>query len=140
VVDDILGAPAAGVVLVHGDLHGFNQVWDRAAWTLRLVADFEVAGPGDAEFDLRYVPPLEPTFAFTTAVAVEYERRTGRALDLNRVMAWHIRTALGDALWRSEAGVALPGDSTPASYVDDIERKLVTVRRETGVRWPVSEP
>jgi hypothetical protein len=54
---------------------------------------------------------------------------TGFDLDLRRVMAWHVRTALGDALWRSEAGVPLPAGSTPASYVDDIQRKLPAVRR-----------
>jgi hypothetical protein len=43
---------------------------------------------------------------------------------MDRVMAWHILTALGDALWRSEAGIPLPGGSTPATYVDDIASKL----------------
>jgi hypothetical protein len=33
-------------------------------------------------------------------------------------MAWHLLTALGDALWRTEAGVALPGGGTATTYVD----------------------
>jgi aminoglycoside phosphotransferase (APT) family kinase protein len=127
-VDEILGQPAPPPVLAHGDFHGFNQVWDQGAWTLRLVADFEVAGPADREYDFRYLPPLERTFGLVTATHDQYVAHGGGPLDLQRVMAWHIRTALGDALWRSEAGVPLPGDSTPASYIDDIGRKFPLVR------------
>jgi aminoglycoside phosphotransferase (APT) family kinase protein len=126
-VDDVLGHTAPPPVLTHGDFHGFNQVWDPRAWTLRLVADYEVTGPADPEYDFRYLPPLERTFGLVTATHDQYVAHGGRPLDLQRVMAWHIRTALGDALWRSEAGVPLPGDSTPASYIDDIARKLPLV-------------
>ena len=35
-------APDTRAVLVHGDLHGDNQVWDRNE--LRLVVDFETVG------------------------------------------------------------------------------------------------
>jgi len=126
-VDEILGMPCSEPVLVHGDLHGFNQVWDRTTWTLRLVADFEVAGPSDPEYDLRYFPALESTLGLLDAMRAHYLRLTDRALDMKRVMAWHIRTALGDALWRSEAKVALPGGGTPATYVDNIELKLALV-------------
>lgn len=111
-------------MFAHGDLHGFNQVWERNTWTLRLIADFEVAGPADPEYDLRYFPSQEPTLALVDAIQERYTALSGRSIDMNRVMAWHIRTALGDALWRSEAGGALPGGGTPALYVDDIERKL----------------
>ena len=123
-VDEILASPSPQQVLVHGDLHGYNQVWARSTWTLRLVADFEVSGPGDPEYDLRYLPPLEPTLGFVNSVCERYTALSGTSLDLRRVMAWHVRTALGDALWRSEAGVPLPAGCTPASYVDDIRRKL----------------
>ena len=123
-VDEILSAPSPRQVLAHGDLHGYNQLWDRSAWKLRLVADFEVSGPADAEYDLRYFPPVEPTLGFVHAVRERYGALTGFHPDVRRVMAWHVRTALGDALWRSEAGVPLPAGSTPASYVDDIECKL----------------
>jgi aminoglycoside phosphotransferase (APT) family kinase protein len=123
-VDEILGGPAPQPVLAHGDLHGFNQVWRRGSWTLLLVADFEVAGPADPEYDFRYFPSQEPTLGLVTAVRETYMSLTGRAIDMQRVLAWHIRTALGDALWRSDAGVPLPGGGTPATYVDDIESKL----------------
>jgi aminoglycoside phosphotransferase (APT) family kinase protein len=128
-VDEVLSTPSRRHVLTHGDLHGYNQVWDRGAWKLRLVTDFEVSGPGDAEYDLRYFPPVEPTLGFVHAVCERYAAVTGFDLDVRRVMAWHVRTALGDALWRSAAGVPLPAGSTPASYVDDIQRKLPAVRR-----------
>ena len=125
--DAILRKPAPSPVLVHGDLHGYNQVWDTASWTLGLVADFELAGPAEPEFDFRYFPSQEPTVGLVETIRTTYTSLTGRAVDMSRVMAWHVRTALGDALWRSEAGVALPGNGTPASYVDDIEAKLERV-------------
>lgn len=123
-VDEILASPSPHQVLAHGDLHGYNQIWDRNKWTLRLVADFEVSGPSDAEYDLRYFPPWAPTLGFVFAVSERYAALASRSLDLRRVMAWHVRTALGDALWRSEAGIPLPGGGTPASYVDDLRRKF----------------
>ena len=123
-VDEILASASPQQVLVHGDLHGYNQVWDQSTWKLRLVADFEVSGPGDREYDLRYFPALEPTLGFVNSVCEGYAALAGASLDLRRVMAWHVRTALGDALWRSEAGVPLPAGLTPASYVDDIRRKF----------------
>ena len=30
-----------------------------------------------------------------------------RSVAIDRVIGWHIRTVLGDALWRTEAGIAL---------------------------------
>ena len=126
-VDEVLGTPSSTQSFVHGDLHGFNQVWGRRTWTLRLIADFEAAGPADPEYDFRYLPPMEPTLALVDAVREHYEALSGRTLSMSRIMAWHVRTALGDALWRSEAGIPLPGGSTPASYVDDLETKLPEV-------------
>ena len=38
--------------------------------------------------------------------------------------AWHLRTALGDALWRSEAGVHLPDHRTPTEWVDDLAARF----------------
>jgi aminoglycoside phosphotransferase (APT) family kinase protein len=123
-VDDVLGRPAPRPVLVHGDLHGYNQVWRRSPWALRLVADFEVAGPADPEYDFRYFPSQEPNVGLVRAIQHRYMSLTGRTIDMDRVMAWHIRTALGDALWRSEADIPLPGGGTSSTYVDDIELKL----------------
>ena len=128
-VDEILRVPAPQPVLAHGDLHGFNQVWRRSSWTMLLVADFEVAGPADPEYDFRYFPSQEPTLGLVTAIRERYMSLTGRTIDMKRALAWHIRTALGDALWRGEAGVPLPGGGTPATYVDDIELKLNVVTR-----------
>jgi hypothetical protein len=34
--------------------------------------------------------------------------------------AWHLRAALGDALWRSEASIPLAGHRTPPELVDDL--------------------
>lgn len=128
-VDEVLVTPSRRQVLAHGDLHGYNQVWDRTTWKLRLVADFEVSGPADPEYDLRYFPPFEPTLGLVRGICERYTALTGFSMDMRRAMAWHIRTALGDALWRSEAGVPLPAGGTPASYVDDIDRKLEELAR-----------
>jgi len=49
-----------------------------------------------------------------------YQQITGRQLSLQRVMAWHMRAALGDALWRSEAGIPLADHRTPPEWVDDL--------------------
>ncbi|MEJ7742009.1 MAG: phosphotransferase [Nocardioidaceae bacterium] len=62
--DAILARPSPPDVLVHGDLHGHNQLWDMAVPALRAVADFDSSGPTDAEFDFRYLPSQssEPHF------------------------------------------------------------------------------
>jgi len=51
--DAVLGSPGPAV-LVHGDLHGDNQVWDRDE--LRLVLDFENIGAAEPEYELRGFP------------------------------------------------------------------------------------
>src|SRR5205085_9728380 len=103
---------------------GYNHGWSGGPRMLRLLAHFEVAGPGDPEYDFRYFPSQEPTVGLLTSIRQRYMSLTGRTIDADRVMAWHIRTALGDALWRSEAGGPLPGGGTPSTYVDDIELKV----------------
>jgi hypothetical protein len=57
--DDVL-ASCGDLVFAHGDLHGYNQVWDQQRLRLRLVADFETSGAAEAEYDLRYIPALGP--------------------------------------------------------------------------------
>ena len=43
-------------------------------------------------------------------------------------MAWHIRTVLGDALWRTEAGVPLPGKGgTAGTWVDELDDRMRAV-------------
>jgi aminoglycoside phosphotransferase (APT) family kinase protein len=126
-VDEVLAAPA-DAALLHGDLHGHNLVWDPPSGALRLVADFESAGVGDPAFDFRYLPGQAETVDFFVEVGRSYEQISGRALDLERVMAWHIRTVLGDALWRTEAGVSLPGGGgTASSWVDELGVRMGAV-------------
>lgn len=111
-------------VLVHGDLHGYNQLWDHAALALTLVVDFETAGIAEAEFDFRYLPGNCRTPEFTLAAIDAYEEQIERRIDLRRVLAWNVRTHLGDALWRTEAGVPLPGGGDAATWVDDLGCRL----------------
>lgn len=124
-VDEVLATSPAHVV-VHGDLHGYNQLWDFEHGALVAVLDLEECGPGDRHFDFRYLPGNSATTALLLAVAEEYERLSGVTLDLERIMAWHILTVLGDALWRTEAGVELPGGGNARSYVDEVQDRLET--------------
>lgn len=117
-VDGVLGGQTPAEVLVHGDLHGYNQVWDSASASLLAVVDFEESGVADPHFDFRYLPSNARRPELMVAVMDAYERLSGHRLALERIMAWHILTALGDALWRTEAGIALPGGGTATTYVD----------------------
>ena len=121
--DAVLAAPGPAV-LVHGDLHGDNQVWEHDE--LRLVVDLETAGAAEPEYDLRTFPGpgMGPGVELLTAVMRYYQQITGRQLSAERVMAWHLRTALGDALWRSEAGIPLPDHRTPPEWVDDLAARF----------------
>ncbi|TCC55382.1 aminoglycoside phosphotransferase family protein [Kribbella pittospori] len=122
--DDVLATPGQNV-LVHGDLHGGNQVWDGDH--LRAVVDFETAGLAEAEYDLRAFPGTGPGVELLTATLHHYNQLTGHELSAEHVMAWHLRTALGDALWRSEAGVALPDHRTPHAWVDDLAQRFTAL-------------
>jgi aminoglycoside phosphotransferase (APT) family kinase protein len=121
--DAVLASPGPAV-LVHGDLHGNNQVWDHD--TLRLVVDLETAGAAEPEYDLRTFPgpAMGPGVELLTAVIRHYQQITGRQLSTDRIMAWHLRTALGDALWRSEAGIPLADHRTPPEWVDDLAARF----------------
>ena len=57
---------------------------------------------------------MEPSAPFPYRSERFYQDETNRRLDLDRVMACHILTVLGDVLGRSEAGVALPGGGDPS--------------------------
>lgn len=113
-------------VLVHGDLHGDNHLWDRETLRLRLVVDLETVGTGEPEFDLRCLP-ADCGIELFIATATHYEKLTGTTLDVDRIMAWHLRTVLGDALWRTEAGVPLPDKRTPAQWVDDLMARFTAL-------------
>jgi aminoglycoside phosphotransferase (APT) family kinase protein len=121
--DAVLACPGPAV-LVHGDLHGDNQVWDHGE--LQLVVDFENVGAPEPEYDLRAFPGpgLGPGVELLTAIMRHYQEITGRQLSADRVMAWHLRAALGDALWRSEAGIPLPDHRAPAAWVDDLSARF----------------
>lgn len=120
-VDNVLAVPGRSVVL-HGDFHGNNQVWHQGR--LRLVVDFETVGLGEPEYDFRGIVPVGPTVTPLPETIEHYQRLTGSRLSLDRVTAWHIRSVLGDALWRSEAGVALPDYRTVPEWVDDLAVRL----------------
>ena len=111
-------------MLVHGDLHGDNQVWDRDE--LRLVVDFATAGAAEPEYELRAFPGLGmgPGLELLTAVMRHYQQVTGRQLSADRVLAWHLRQALGDALWHSEAGIPLNDHRTPPQWVEDLAARF----------------
>jgi aminoglycoside phosphotransferase (APT) family kinase protein len=121
--DAVLAGPARAV-LVHGDLHGDNQVWARGE--LRLVVDFETVGAAEPEYELRTFPGpgLGPGVELLTAVMRHYERMSGRRLSADRVMAWHLRQALGDVLWRSEAGLEMADRRTPPQWVEDLAARF----------------
>jgi Phosphotransferase enzyme family len=129
--DDVL-ASCGDLVFAHGDLHGYNQVWDQQRLRLRLVADFETSGAAEAEYDLRYIPALGPGVGLLISTAEHYGKRTGRPLKLDHVMAWHLRSYLGEALWRGEAGLPLllplPGGGTASDYVDQLSERFGMLR------------
>lgn len=121
--DGSLG-PTQEEAVLHGDLHGDNLVLNPQTCGLRLVADFESSTVGDPNFDFRYLPDVSRGVDFFCEVVTAYEAATGRSVDVPRVLGWHIRTMLGDALWRSEAGVPLPGGGTPADWVDELAIRM----------------
>lgn len=106
-------------VLVHGDLHGHNQLWDPVMSRLRAVVDWEQGGRHERAFDFRYLPAHR-----VGPVAAAYEAAGGGPVDRARVDAWHVRTVLGDALWRTEAGVGLPDGRRVADWIEELAVRL----------------
>jgi aminoglycoside phosphotransferase (APT) family kinase protein len=127
---DAIQAEPAPTVLVHGDLHGDNQVWQRDE--LRVVVDFETAGAAEPEFDLRAFPGTGPGVELLVATMRHYARLSGRELSTERAMGWHVRTALGDVLWRSAAGLHLPDRRTPEQWVEDLDARFAALGIEIG--------
>ncbi len=115
---------SADAVFVHGDLHGHNQVWNLDEPRLHLVVDYETSAMAEPEYDFRYLPAQGPGVDLLLATASRYETATNGVLALDRIMAWHVRTALGDALWRSEAHVPLPGGGRPSEWMDELAGRL----------------
>jgi aminoglycoside phosphotransferase (APT) family kinase protein len=124
--DNVLAAPAEPVVL-HGDFHGYNIIIDETQ-AVRVILDVEEASYGDYHYDFRYLPAQEATLSLFLGTVATYERFTGRHVALDRVMAWHVRTVLGDALWRTEATVELPEGGTPTKWVDELDERLNTLK------------
>ncbi len=122
-VDRVLSVSAPKSVFLHGDFHGFNVVVD-AAETVQVVLDLEEASVGDYHYDFRYLPAQAPTIELFQVTIAAYEQLTRRPVSRERVMAWHIRTVLGDVLWRTEANVELPGGGTPAQWVDELATRF----------------
>ena len=126
-VDEQLAAPTTSV-FVHGDFHPYNQLWDAQELRLLLVADFEASGTAEPEYDFRAIPSFGPGIDLLTSTIDEYVTLTGRRLSLDRIMALHLRTSLGDALWRTEAGLPLllprPGGGTPDDYIDELAARF----------------
>ncbi len=65
-----------------------------------------------------------PGLELLTAIMHHYQKVTGRQLSPERVMAWHLRQALGDMLWRSEAGLPLADHRTPPQWVEDLAARF----------------
>jgi hypothetical protein len=79
---------------------------------------------GDPCFDLRYAVSIGPDTSWLAACRAAYARAGGADLAIERIAAWHVLTALGDATWRTERGAALPVGGTPEGAVDDVARRL----------------
>jgi aminoglycoside phosphotransferase (APT) family kinase protein len=128
-VDHVLSWAVAPVFL-HGDFYGENLVFDNRFNRVHAVLDLESAGFGDPNFDFRYLPAQAPTVDLFLDTLDAYERLSRGQLDRQRIGAWHVLTVLGDALWRTEADVELPGGATPADWVDELHERLTTLGLE----------
>ena len=138
-VDHVLTASAESLVFLHGDLHGWNMVVDAACTRVIGLLDLELACAGDHHFDLRYLPALAPTLDLTQRVSAEYERATGRRVLPERVLAWNVLTDLGDALWRTEAGVEVIGGPI-SRRIDGLAARLAAAELDWGGGGPAHDP
>jgi aminoglycoside phosphotransferase (APT) family kinase protein len=126
-VDDELASPAE-TVFVHGDFHPYNQLWDLDEPRLLAVVDFENSGLAEPEFDFRVLPVFGPGVDLLVATVERYEALSERRLSLSRIMALHLLNYLGDALWRTEAGIELPEPgATPSDYVEEAAGRLAAL-------------
>ncbi len=77
------------VVLVHGDLGFHNLALDPDSLHIRGVFDFKDAAVADRHLDFRYLFFDLGRFDLVEAAADEYERRTGRVIDLTRALLYN---------------------------------------------------
>ena len=121
--DAVLGSPSPAV-LVHGDLHGDNQVWDHGE--LRLVLDFETIGAAEPEYELRTFPGpgMGPGLELLTAIMRRYQQVTGRQLSTARVMAWHLRQRSATCCGAAKPAIPLADHRTPPQWVDDLAARF----------------
>ena len=82
-----------------------------------------MAGRADAAIDFRYQTTNSLTNDLVLAVLHAY-RSLGGVVASERVAAWTILSVLGDARWRTLAGIGLPDGGTPSQWVDDLARRL----------------
>ena len=82
---------------------------------------------------------MRPGVELLTATMRHYQQITGRQLSRERVMAWHLRNALGDALWHSEAGIPLPDHRTPPQWVDDLAARFTALGIDPEAPPPTRE-
>ena len=54
----------------------------------------------------------------------------GTTLSLDRIMAWHLRSHLGDVLWRSEKNVLLSESGAAPDYVDVLAHRFAELNIE----------
>jgi len=94
----------------------------------RAICTREEMSLGDLHYDFRYLPAQESSVELFTLVATAYAALTGKQIEIERVMAWHIRTVLGDALWRGEAKVPLPGGGTVQLWIEQLAARMAELR------------
>ena len=129
---DAVLASAGPAVLVHGDFHGNNQVWDRGE--LRLVMDFATAGAAEPEYELRTFPGpgLGPGLELLTAVMRHYQQVTGR--QLSAAGSWPGICARPST---TRCGTAKPASlndhRTPPEWVDDLAARFSALGIEPEV-------
>ena len=76
-----LGEKRLPPLVLHGDLHGDNVVWDPPSGALQLLADFESAGPGTRPSTSAISPGQADTVDLFGEVAHRYEQLSGRAAE-----------------------------------------------------------
>ena len=75
-----------------------------------------------------YFPSFGPGVDLLVSTVKRYEAITARKLSMTRIMALHLLNYLGDALWRTEAGIGLPGPGdTPSAYVEEAAGRLAAL-------------